>query len=136
MAIVDHPPAKYLCLLLGTFAFFLLSNAPYARCASATFACGYLCVFTYASNLCPLRIRQQSTFACCWRLQRKGNRGGTSSKCISTAEGKRGGQSATQLMPAAQQQRSVRGRYGHKGNRGGKRSQGLLLRRTIAVLVV
>jgi hypothetical protein len=30
----------------------------------------------YASNLCPLRIRQQSTFACCWLCNRKGTRGG------------------------------------------------------------
>jgi hypothetical protein len=36
-----QPPAKYICLLLATCALFLLSNATYARCASATFAFGY-----------------------------------------------------------------------------------------------
>jgi hypothetical protein len=57
-----HPPAKYLCLLLATFAFFLLTQR----------------------NLCPLRNRQQSTFACCWLPLLVTN--------------------ATQLMPGAQKQ--------------------------------
>jgi hypothetical protein len=37
---------------------------------------GYLCLWlpllvTYASNLCPLRICQQSTFACCWVCKKR-----------------------------------------------------------------
>jgi hypothetical protein len=61
-------PAKYLCLLLATFAFDLRNakakvqrNLCPLRISKGGNRGG-----KSASNLCPVRNRQQSTFACCW----------------------------------------------------------------------
>jgi hypothetical protein len=110
-----HLPAKYLCLFLATFAF-LLSNATYARCATASKvplpAVGYLCfLLTNATQLMPA-AQPPAKYLCLLlatcafylrnakaQVQRKGKRGGNSSKCISTAEGNRGGNSASKISP-------------------------------------
>jgi hypothetical protein len=68
-------------------------QATYARCAEAAKRAGAL-----GHNLCSSLSKATFAFGYASTGTRRGNRGGTSSKCISTAEGTRG---------------PLQGRYGH-----------------------
>jgi hypothetical protein len=80
-------------------------------------------------NLCPMRISKGGNRGPL--LGRYGHKGTSSAKAQKATGdpclGARAqGQQCKQLMPGAHQQRSVRGRYGHKGNRGGKSAMQLM----------